>query len=336
MAGWDRHWADISAKLSSRPLWHGSIPTWAAEAWEKLKAHPLTAGEGWEVWTRWYDGRLEGRPGIQALDLARATIPDEDWKKGPAHVNAIIARLIEKHRASRREDEDGDEPGLSIDAALETTELRAAEADFEFDSAARLMRMVPFAGDVPDLDDPAQRRALENMLSELADGMGDLAEDAAGSNARASLLSAMRRYAREAARPLDTVRPGRLWDIGATLQQARLDEDVRLSLEALLVGNLERMVDKHLDLMRVYLSAALARARQIDTIDLAEGFDPEAAVPVLDATIDAVARTDPDVLPQPDPEIVEVMRDRVDELRGILDRIHRTSDPRVRRELEET
>lgn len=332
---------DSHEERSAAHLWQGAphdrAPDGAADAWRVLKAHLLAADEGWEVWTDWYEARLEGRFGPQALELARATIPDEDWNQGPAHVNAIIRRQIEEHRATHPGSDPYGRPALTVEEALETTELRAAEADFELDGAARLMRMVPFTGDLPDLSDPAQRQALENMLSELADGMGDLAEDmAGGGNVRPSLRNALGRYAREAARPVDTVRPGRLWDLGATLQQARLDEDVRLGLDALLVGNLERMVDKHLDLMRVYLATALARSRQIDHVELAEGFDPEAAVPVLDAAIDAVEQTDPATLPPPDPEIVESMRDRVDELRDILGRIQRTGDPGTRADLEAT
>lgn len=93
--------ADLAAELSERPLWRDEMPGWADEAWARLKAHLLAAEEGWEVWTDWYGGRLAGRFGPEALELARATIPDEDWRQGPAHVNAIIAEQIEEHVRKR-------------------------------------------------------------------------------------------------------------------------------------------------------------------------------------------------------------------------------------------
>jgi hypothetical protein len=64
-----------------------------------LKAAVLAANQSWEVWTDWYEARLAGDaadPPNEALEVARATIPDEIWKQGPAVVNAEIKRLIDK------------------------------------------------------------------------------------------------------------------------------------------------------------------------------------------------------------------------------------------------
>ena len=64
-----------------------------------LKSALLAADQGWEVWTDWYEARLAGdaaRPPNEALEVARATIPDEIWKQGPAVVNAEIKRLIDQ------------------------------------------------------------------------------------------------------------------------------------------------------------------------------------------------------------------------------------------------
>ena len=58
----------------------------------------LSANEGWEVWTDWYDARLAGdaaRPPIEALEVARATIPDEIWKQ-VRRWYAEIKRLIDQ------------------------------------------------------------------------------------------------------------------------------------------------------------------------------------------------------------------------------------------------
>jgi hypothetical protein len=92
------------------PLWPTGVPDWATEGWQILKTALLDAGEDWEVWTDWYEARLAGaagHPPNEALEIARATIPDEIWKQGPAVVNAEIKRLIAEHavpQGCRRED----------------------------------------------------------------------------------------------------------------------------------------------------------------------------------------------------------------------------------------
>jgi hypothetical protein len=91
------------AELAGLPLWPNGAPEWASEAWRTLKSALLAADQGWEVWTAWYEARLAGdaaRPPNEALEVARATIPDEIWKQGPAAVNAEIKRLIELHETN--------------------------------------------------------------------------------------------------------------------------------------------------------------------------------------------------------------------------------------------
>jgi hypothetical protein len=91
-----------SAQLAGSPLWLEGAPNPAEQAWQMLKTALLAAEEGWEVWTDWYEARLAGdaaRPPIEALEVARATIPDATWNDGPAVVNAEIKRLIAEHQS---------------------------------------------------------------------------------------------------------------------------------------------------------------------------------------------------------------------------------------------
>jgi hypothetical protein len=93
------------AELAGMPLWPNGAPDWASDAWRALKSALLAADEGWEVWTDWYEARLAGdaaRPPIEALEVARATIPDEIWQQGPAVVNAKIKRLIAEHEKGQQ------------------------------------------------------------------------------------------------------------------------------------------------------------------------------------------------------------------------------------------
>ncbi|MBT5812221.1 MAG: hypothetical protein HOI19_17745 [Rhodospirillaceae bacterium] len=91
--------------LMRYPLWNGSAPKWADENWTMLKSDLLALDEDWRVWTDWFDDRLRGadhpgsRPLIEALERERVLIPDEDWEKGPKHVNAMIAALEVDYRA---------------------------------------------------------------------------------------------------------------------------------------------------------------------------------------------------------------------------------------------
>ena len=88
-------------ELMALALWQDTgAADWATKAWRNLKSALLATDQGWEVWTEWYEARLDGdkrQLPNEALEVARATIPDEIWKQGPAAVNADIKQLIAKH-----------------------------------------------------------------------------------------------------------------------------------------------------------------------------------------------------------------------------------------------
>jgi tetratricopeptide (TPR) repeat protein len=81
--------------LALRPLWsQRNELAWSRNAWGWLKGALYATGDDWQVWTDWYDARLEGRRVNESLEFARAAIPSGDWHKGPNTVNAQIKRLI--------------------------------------------------------------------------------------------------------------------------------------------------------------------------------------------------------------------------------------------------
>ena len=82
------------AGLSGKALWLCGTPVWANRRWADFRDR-LPDGEGWQVWIDWYEARLAGRKPDAALESELLTIPDDEWARGPAHVNAIIATLIE-------------------------------------------------------------------------------------------------------------------------------------------------------------------------------------------------------------------------------------------------
>ena len=69
------------------------IPIWASRRWADFK-DDLPFGEGWRVWTDWYEARLVGQPGNPAKEYEVVTVSEEDLKQGPAQTNAAIADLV--------------------------------------------------------------------------------------------------------------------------------------------------------------------------------------------------------------------------------------------------
>ncbi len=97
---------DASAEsLMRRPLWTAGTPAQARSGWEEIKLTLLALDQDWQVWTDWYSDRLTGtesltgRALIPELERERVLVPDEDWEKGPAWVNGIIASLEAEYRA---------------------------------------------------------------------------------------------------------------------------------------------------------------------------------------------------------------------------------------------
>ncbi|HUQ35171.1 MAG TPA: hypothetical protein VM144_02220 [Aestuariivirga sp.] len=83
----------LAFDLASQPLRIGRNVKWSSRWWMSLETSILELQEGWDVWARWYDSVIEGKPtpGGEALDVFRVTLNSEnDWEQGPAHVNRLI------------------------------------------------------------------------------------------------------------------------------------------------------------------------------------------------------------------------------------------------------
>lgn len=55
----------------------------------------------WTFWFSWYDDLVAGRSRHYTVLTDIALIPDPDWEKTPARVNAMIAEIVEKHAVAR-------------------------------------------------------------------------------------------------------------------------------------------------------------------------------------------------------------------------------------------
>ena len=82
--------------IARSPLWPNDLPDQLRSLWQELKTALLAADEVWDVWTDWYEDRLDGRVREEERELAYVRIDEALWKQGPAIVNAEIKRRIEE------------------------------------------------------------------------------------------------------------------------------------------------------------------------------------------------------------------------------------------------
>jgi hypothetical protein len=88
--------------LSDIPLWLNRPPAWAEPRWRDLKIALTNAQQDWQVWTTWYDDRLDGRIRSAEREVAYVDVANELWARGPDAVNAEIIRRIEMHEPPLR------------------------------------------------------------------------------------------------------------------------------------------------------------------------------------------------------------------------------------------
>jgi hypothetical protein len=70
---------DMDAEaFAAEPLWPNGAPEWAETRWARFMA-ALPANEGWDVWTAWYEGRLNGRVRDADVEFAFALVPMSLW-----------------------------------------------------------------------------------------------------------------------------------------------------------------------------------------------------------------------------------------------------------------
>jgi hypothetical protein len=71
------------------PLWASELPSWATADWTLIQSS-WPSNENWDVWIAWYEARLRGGSGGEDYELVFASVPQEEWDKGPATANAWI------------------------------------------------------------------------------------------------------------------------------------------------------------------------------------------------------------------------------------------------------
>ena len=121
--------------LANSKLWPEPIPEWAHRKWEELSGGLHAANENWEVWTNWYEERLDGQPKNQNAEVARVTIDNSIWEKGPSALNVHIRDLLEEHGIFQYALADDLESPPTVDAIPRQT---TAASQFAVDTEGRL------------------------------------------------------------------------------------------------------------------------------------------------------------------------------------------------------
>ncbi len=85
-------------KLLACPLWLVSFPNTVQKRWLDVRRELANSKEGWDIWERWYDRRLDGKStdfdlpsdADEALVKKIATQKNVFWYREPARINAEI------------------------------------------------------------------------------------------------------------------------------------------------------------------------------------------------------------------------------------------------------
>lgn len=107
---------DSASIIACSPLWPNGQPEELASLWKDMKAALRAEKQDWDVWTDWYEDRLDGRVRDEQRELAYVLIEDALRNQGPAIVNAEIKRRIEQQisHANLRATEDPDIAEITV------------------------------------------------------------------------------------------------------------------------------------------------------------------------------------------------------------------------------
>ena len=277
----------LAASLTAR-LWSmDSTPDSLLDAWTDCHTAMEADPADWSFWIDWYRGWLEGRLPPRALAEEIVTSKDIDWDD-PIAANAKIVEIWKRHQ-KRNPLPLSDEVTFEALANLDGMALRAALADFRYDTFSRLLEMVPFSEEAPSLDEEAIRSRLANLLSELADELAEFVEDSCAPQRNWRLPwddeRELTRYVAEARLSLDDIRPGRLRSKGEVIVALRLDPEIEENLGVKLHKRLQRVADLHRQIMQDYFAQTIARTQNLAQVPLNSSVSLDDALGTLEAAL---------------------------------------------------
>jgi hypothetical protein len=132
------------AQLILQPLWPNDPPKWFTVKWNNIKAHLLELGEDWDVWTRWFDARLDGKLPTEDLEVFRINAVAQFLRAQPDKINHLIKEEEDGSGIPRSIPAQG--PGPHVEINLETGQIDRvppSSLDHEGNNVARLKAQLP-------------------------------------------------------------------------------------------------------------------------------------------------------------------------------------------------
>ncbi|MCA8867193.1 MAG: hypothetical protein KDA67_00910 [Rhodobacteraceae bacterium] len=89
--------------LYATRLWAGEQvePSDLHRKWAGLRDVLLQDAADWSFWIGFYEAMLHGRAQNWEMLTEIALLPDEDWRKGPQHMNPLIAEVVGRYEGNR-------------------------------------------------------------------------------------------------------------------------------------------------------------------------------------------------------------------------------------------
>jgi len=185
---------------------------------------------------------------------------------------------------------------------LSTRLMRASIGDFQFDSLARVMRLMPFEEDLRRLRDPVQLARFLEGAEDLCEGLQTLST--------ALKASSGNMYAAQITPYLDgvidtlgraeqshTLNIGKVIEYGEALEDFSLDAATRAELGDPLSKDLTRQVNSLLDLVRNHFADTFLRFAPLQNIEMAPNQTPIQALAQVEALLSATRAAARDLVP---------------------------------------
>ena len=185
---------------------------------------------------------------------------------------------------------------------LSTRLMRASIGDFQFDSLARVMRLMPFEEDLRRLRDPVQLARFLEGAEDLCEGLQTLST--------ALKASSGNMYAAQITPYLDgvidtlgraeqshTLSIGKVIEYGEALEDFSLDAATRAELGDPLSKDLTRQVNSLLDLVRNHFADTFLRFAPLQNIEMAPDQTPLQALEQVEALLSATRAAARDLVP---------------------------------------
>jgi hypothetical protein len=190
------------AQLVDAPLWQSTSGTPALGDWSWARMKNALAGkDNWQVWIDWYEDRLAGRSHGEAHELIFASVPETEWRTGPAAANAWIAARLAELNAPKESSqspivEPETEPGPTFaigERGLERSREPLADGGY----------------------DPKDQVSLHDRLRNLAPRL--LAAAKKAENEHPELAIVVAEYVDQIDRPFNEIDVTAIWALGAGL-----------------------------------------------------------------------------------------------------------------------